>query len=158
MRGRLNIWLVVALGVCGMSYWFGKDLVKSADMLNNANEVAQAVELSGMSFAESGNDGALHLLVLNGTDQSGLAREFGLLLGRAGCVADKVGNAPHNRYDRSFLVNRQLDSSRIEKLAADLGGLPVLIEFDGRSAADAVLVLGKDADRIRQYLSEREDS
>jgi hypothetical protein len=152
MSGRLNIWLVVALAVCGMSYWFGKDIVNSTD------GISRTTELPGVSFVDQDNEGALHLLVLNGTDQSGLAREFGLLLGRAGCVADKVGNAPHSRYDRSFLVNRQLDSSRIEKLATDLGGLPVLIEFDGRSAADAVLVLGKDADRIRKHLMERKDS
>jgi hypothetical protein len=95
----------------------------------------------------------VHLQVLNGTAQDGLAREFALLLGRAGCVTENVGNAPHTDYACSFLVNRQLPDARAEQLAAALGGVPVLREFDGRLAADAALILGRDADRLRRHLT-----
>ncbi len=151
MRGRLNLWLLLMVAICGASYWFGRDLIKVSE--NPLVSPAPA----RVSFADDAEQRSfVHVLVLNGTDRVGLAREFGLLLGRAGCVADEVGNAPHNHFEHSFLVNRQLDAVRMEKLAADLGGLPILLEFDGRSAADAVLVLGHDAEQIRQHLNERD--
>jgi len=153
MKGRLNVWLLLTVLICGASYWFGKDLIAVE------SPMSAGVETPKVGFVDDEDQEAtVHLLVLNGTDRPGLAREFGLLLGRAGCVADQVGNAPHNHFAKSFLVNRLLDASRIKRLAAELGDVPVLIEFDGRSAADAVLVLGRDADRIRKHLSERNTS
>jgi len=154
MKGSLNIWLLVVVVICGLSYWFGQDLIRPGDHSPEPSASAAAeLPISAAELVEP-----VHVLVLNGTDEGGLAREFGLLLGRAGCVAEKVGNAPHGNYERSFLVNRQLSSARAERLAAALGGLPILREFDGRSAADAVLVLGKDADRLREHLQQASGS
>ncbi len=147
MKGMLNLWMVVILVVCALSLWFGKDFIlpESAKKLNVPVPTAK-------QEAPESDAGPVHLLVLNGTAESGLARDFGLLLGRTGCVAEKVGNAPHNDYAKSFLVNRGLPQQRIDQLAADLGNLPVLLEFDGRSTADAVLVLGRDHGAIREKL------
>ncbi len=155
MKGSFNLWLLVIVVVCGLSFWFGKDLVLNEPRSGPSDEVSDEV---------TNNDGQkppleitepVHLLVLNGTEEGGLAREFGLLLGSSGCVVEKVGNAPHSQYAQSFLVNRSLPQARIDRLAADLGGMPILREFDGRSAADAVLVLGRDHDRIRTKLQQR---
>lgn len=145
MKSLLNLILVVVAAVCALSFWLGRD--------DPAGRTAAEVSRSVAAEREATTPiEPVHLLVLNGTDRRGLAREFGLLLGRAGCVAEQVGNAPHDRFARSFLVNRQLPAERAEHLAAALGGLPILREFDGRSAADAVLVLGRDAPRLRKHL------
>lgn len=153
MKGTLNLWLLVIAVACGLSLWFGRGLVDGAasetaaspSAGNGSTPVRPRLELAP---AEE----PVHLEVLNGTPEAGLAREFGLLLGRAGCVAEQLGNAPHADYSRSFLVNRRLPDDRAAILADRLGDLPVLREFDGRSTADAVLVLGRDADRVRAKL------
>ncbi len=148
MKSTLNLWLVVVVAVFALSLWFGKALVlPSRTTVETGRTDSVPEQYAGEAEAE-----AVYLLVLNGTDQKGLAREFGLLLGKAGCVAEKVGNAPHDHFESSFLVNRQLSAARVEQLAAALGGVPILREFDGRSASDAVLVLGRDAGRLRDYL------
>ena len=149
MKGSLNLWLLVVVIVCALSVWFGRDLIMPASEAPGVGEL-QSDEGPGQDLVVAE---PVHLLVLNGTEVSGLAREFGLLLGRAGCVAERVGNAPHARYEFSFLVNRQLSAVRAENLAAELGGLPIVQEFDERTTADAVLVLGRDADNLRKHLS-----
>ncbi|MCP4571962.1 MAG: LytR C-terminal domain-containing protein [bacterium] len=97
--------------------------------------------------------GAPHLLVLNGAGRSGLAREISLLLGPAGCVAAGVDNAPGPARAASVLVNRRLPDVHADRLARRLGNLPVLREWDGRTAEDAVLVLGADWERVRTALA-----
>ena len=152
MKGSLNLWLAVVVVVCGLSFWFGKDLVLPTGAADESRESRpEKVLVAPVPASEP-----VYLLVLNGTDKAGLAREFGLLLGKAGCVTEKVGNAPHDHFTSSFLVNRRLSAARAEQLAAELGGVPVLREFDGRSATDAVLVLGQDAARLRDHLQGRD--
>ena len=148
MKGSLNLWLLVIVGVCALSFWFGKHLVPAGVVKTDVAATAGGEH----RLPRDGPAEPVHLLVLNGTDQGGLAREFGVLLGRTGCVAEMVGNAPHTRYEHSFLVNRRLSAERAGILATDLGGVPVLQEFDRRSSADAVLVLGRDAERLRKFL------
>lgn len=94
-----------------------------------------------------------HVLVLNGAGRSGLAREISLLLGPAGIVAAGVGNAPDAYGAESVLVNRRLADEEAARLAVRLGGLPVLREWDGRAAEDAVLVLGSDWELVRDALA-----
>ena len=148
MRGSLNLWLVLVAAVCALSFWFGRERAAApGDPADSAEHRSVTRSRNVTAPVEP-----VHLLVLNGTDQPGLAREFGLLLGQAGCVAEQVGNAPHDRFVRSFLVNRQLSTERAEELATALGGVPILREFDGRSAADAVLVIGRDAPRLKKHL------
>lgn len=150
MKGSLNLWLLVIVVICALSFWFGKDLIlPAADGGSDPKTPATHRIEAGEEEVEP-----VHLLVLNGTSEGGLAREFGLLLGRAGCVAEKVGNAPHDHFEQSFLVNRQLSTIRVEQLAAELGGVPIIREFDGRTSADAVLVLGRDAERLRMHLED----
>ncbi len=145
MRGSLNLWLLLVAIVCALSFWFGRQRPPNPTETAEHQTVAASREVR--TPAEP-----VHLLVLNGTDQPGLAREFALLLGQAGCVAEQVGNAPHDHFASSFLVNRQLSAEEAEQLGAALGGVPILREFDGRSAADAVLVLGRDAPRLKKHL------
>jgi len=147
MKRSLNLWLLVVAAVCALSFWFGRDLIQPASRQDNA------VILPALPTAAPPADESVHLMVLNGTPEAGLARDIGLLLGRTGCVVERVGNAPHDHFVRTILVNRLLSVERAAALAAELGGLPVLREFDRRSAVDAVLVLGRDADRLREQLN-----
>lgn len=149
MSGRLNFWLLVLVAICGASYWFGKDLVlPSGTPDREAPPPAPVADKYELPAEET----AIHLVVLNGTDQTGLARDVSLLLGRAGCVAENVGNAPHRGYEESFIVNRRLSDGRAEDLASLLGGVRVLREMDGRSTEDAVLVVGRDWENLTSAL------
>lgn len=147
MKGRLNVWLLLIAVVCAASWWFGRDLLQPAP--------AELEPVAQSRVKESPTSEAVHLEVLNGTARAGLARDFGLLLGQAGCVVERVGNAPHDHFQQTVLVNRQLSAGRARALAAELGGVAVVQEFDRRTAADAVLVLGRDADQVRQALADR---
>ena len=88
------------------------------------------------------------LAVLNGSGETGLARRVSRLLPAAGVVVVEVGNAPHDTFSRSLLVDRRLDPARRRQLTDLLADPPVLAEWDRRRAEDAVLVLGRDHDRI----------
>lgn len=158
MKGSLNLWLLVVVVVCALSFWFGRGLVWPERFGEDSERPALTRPAAAGRFTRAEDPESVHLVVLNGTPQAGLAREFGLLLGRAGCVAEQLGNAPHDHFEHSLLINRRLPEGRAGELAAELGGLQVLQEFDGRSAADAVLVLGRDAGQLREYLLRRDGS
>ena len=97
--------------------------------------------------------GTIHLRVLNATEVPGLAGELALLVpGLGGCVVQGVGNAPRWSGSPSLLINRRLDRSQALALAAALGPVPLIQEWDDRSSADAVLVLGEDHARVRAAL------
>ncbi|HPF71769.1 MAG TPA: LytR C-terminal domain-containing protein, partial [Candidatus Krumholzibacteria bacterium] len=97
-------------------------------------------------------DAPVHLRVLNGSGATGLARDLGRSLAAAGLVVGGVGNAD-GAVPASLLVNRRLDQAAAARLAARLGGLPVVREWDGRCSEDAVLVLGEDWTRVREALA-----
>ncbi len=143
---RLNLWLLLMLLVFGVSYrWGGAWLGKQG----TPEVPAPAAE--PMAVAESG--GGVRLVVLNGTREKGLAKQFRIRLGWAGWETEKIGNTPRETmYAHSFLVNRRLSSGEITRLAARLGGLRVLQEYDPRTEGDAVLVLGRDHERLAALL------
>lgn len=138
MTGRLNTWLIVLVAVCALSFWFGKDLVRQA------TPDSQKKPVSAASYSLPAAESPSHLIVLNGTGEAGLAREVSLLLGRVGCVAESVGNAPGRDYAATYLVNRRLPERKASDLARRLGGIRVIQEWDARGSEDAVLVLGLD--------------
>ena len=107
--------------------------------------------------ADAAPDPVIHLVILNGTPQRDLAGESGLLLSRLGCVVDRVGNAPHDGFARSLLVNRRLPAERARRLADQLGGVDLILEHDPRSPEDAVLVLGADHANVNAALERATD-
>ncbi len=111
-----------------------------------------AERAAGQERAFMAGDAVVQLEIRNGSGIPGLAADLSLILGRAGATAALLANADHDRYQHSLLVNRRLDDASAHALAARLGGLPVLMEFDPAAAADAVLILGNDHDRIRTAL------
>ena len=139
MRGRLNLWLLLIAIFCAVSLWAGLGaripLREKIPWIETRNEPEPDVEQSAP---------AVHLLVLNGTNHRGLARQVGLLVPRAGCLAQNIGNAPAGEHPVSLLINRRLDQDRAQRLARRLGGVPLLMEWDGRGTEDAVLLLGDD--------------
>jgi hypothetical protein len=148
--GRLNFWLLILATVCALSLWLGKDIVNPLRARLPAGDTPSA---EPGDFALDDHEKSVHLKVLNGTTTPGLARQISLLLGRAGCVADQVGNAPRRDCERSFLVNRRLTAGRAGELARRLGGVPVIREWDARTAEDAVLVLGADHAQVTSSLA-----
>ncbi|MFO7653160.1 MAG: LytR C-terminal domain-containing protein [Candidatus Krumholzibacteriia bacterium] len=159
MTGR-NAWLLAAVVLAAVSIWCGR---KGLD--RGAADAAAPVPaaLSGVpaTWREGTAPGAvdpaadaeedalpIHLLVVNGTPEDGLAARTGAALTALGCVVDGVGDAPHPRYRRTLLINRRLPQRRAERLAARLGGVPLLCEWDARTDEDAVLVLGADHERV----------
>ena len=150
MPGKLNFWLLILAGVCALSLWFGKDLVLRSNE-GPAEKSAGPVEPADFDMAEE--EKSVHLMVLNGTAEPGLARQISLLLGRAGCVAENVGNAPRRDFERSLLVNRRLSDQRAASLARHLGGIQIIREWDARTGEDAVLVLGADHEHLKTSLA-----
>ncbi|MEN8005634.1 MAG: LytR C-terminal domain-containing protein [Candidatus Krumholzibacteriota bacterium] len=155
MRGRLNSWLLLLVAVCAVSLWLGKDLVPDG---NGDQGQDDTPTVAAASYSMSPREAPIHLSVLNGTGKAGLARRFSLLLGRTGCVAESVGNAPHRRFDQSLLVNRKLSDDKAAGLARLLGGIRVIREWDGRGSEDAVLVLGGDFAALEAALDGRRAS
>ena len=150
MRGRLNTWLLILVAICALSWWFGKDLVRTE---KEESAVGSPATGAATTFVMSAEETPIHLVVLNGTSESGLARKVSLLLGRFGCVAERVGNAPRRDFARTLLVNRRLSNRQAADLARRLGGIRVIREWDGRGGEDAVLVLGADCAQLTSCLA-----
>lgn len=151
MRRPLNLWLFVVVAICVASIWFGKGITLPAIKHVSPVGIKPQVE----DFSQPDILPNIHLLILNGTEEKGLARDFSLMVGRIGCVAQSTGNAPSKPWARSILVNRRLSNERARHLAAQLGGLEVIREFDGRATEDAVLVLGQDHSELKKKLDPR---
>lgn len=152
MKRGLNIWLLVITAVFAASWYFGRGGTEASDPGPVVTEATREEPVAPVDYSGGETEVLIHLRVLNGTPRGGLARDFSLLLGRAGCVAESVDNAPHDRFDRSLLINRRLDDGQARELARRLGGLPILKEWDGRTSEDAVLVLGQDHAMVREGL------
>jgi hypothetical protein len=157
MKRTANYLLLVFLILCGLSLWLGRG--ESPDEAAPANEEpaeATIPDAGPVLALERGEDetgdSPVHLVILNGTEQAGLARKVGLALGVAGCVTQRVDNAPHTHFEQSLLINRRLTPSAARSLAARLGGVPLLLERDPRTTEDAVLVLGADYLRVWRAL------
>jgi len=149
VKRGLNLWLLILTGVFLASWFFGRHLDDPAGADPSVDDVVRESPVTPDISGEDEANPLVHLRVLNGTPQGGLARDFCLLLGRAGCVAESVDNAPHDRFEESLLVNRRLGEDEAKKLARRLGDIPVLREWDDRTSEDAVLVLGLDHSRVR---------
>ncbi|MBD3221809.1 hypothetical protein GF314_11265 [bacterium] len=93
-------------------------------------------------------DETITLAVLNGSGEPGLARRVSRLLPAAGVVVVAVGNAPHDTFSRTLLVDRRLDPARRRQLVHLLADPAVVREWDRRCEEEAVLVLGRDHGRI----------
>jgi hypothetical protein len=151
VRGRLNTWLLVLLGVCALSLWFGKDLLRQD---TDGSKGSQSATTGSPGYGLPLDETPVHLVVLNGTGHPGLAREFSLLLGRVGCVIESVGNASRGDFARSLLVNRRLSDERASELARLMGGIRTIREWDDRRSEDAVLVLGADHEALKATLAD----
>jgi hypothetical protein len=156
MRGKLNLWLLAIGAVFLASWYFGRG--EAPGFLNRADEPAIEETTEDPGWVEDPAEAPMvHLKVLNGTETPGLARDFSLLLGRAGCVAESVGNAPHTGFELTMLVNRRLDPARARALARKLGNVTLVEEWDDRAGEDAILVLGADHKRVSTRLDEAVD-
>lgn len=139
MIRSLNFWLFLVVLICAVSLW---------SAMGGPALFQRQAAVPPLSPAEAFS---LHLRVVNGVGVPGLARDFGLLLARDGCVVEGLGNAEGD-WSESVLVNRRLADSQAEALAARLGGVALIHQWDARCREDALLILGQDHPRIRAAL------
>lgn len=136
MSRERNLALFVLLAICAASFWLAG---RGGAPGPTAGPAAEAPEPFAAAAPRN-----VHLVVLNGTAEPGLARRYSRALPGLGCVVVALGDAPHDTFATSLLINRRLPYAAARQLAARLGGLPLLAEWDDRCAEDAVLVLGHD--------------
>lgn len=141
MNAARNLILLLVVLVCAGSFW----LARRGDPAAVPSPPTPAVATDG---DEIGDWPTVSVAVLNGTGEAGLARRASRLLPPIGAVVTSVADAPHDTFSASLLVNRRLDPGRIRALAAALGGIRVISEWDSRCDEDAVLVLGRDHRRV----------
>ncbi len=138
-----NLVLLLLVIVCGLSFWMARR--PGADQ-------ARPTVVERPAVAPPAPVATVHLAVLNGTSESGLARRVSRLLPPLGCVVVTVADAPHDTFARSLLVNRRLDPDQARQLARRLADPTLVTEWDARCDEDAVLVLGRDHARILAQL------
>jgi hypothetical protein len=152
MRRAGNILLAVMVAAGILSLWWGRrESPRPPVDPGRSGSAALALPLQKEPLAGSrqGEQPApIHLAVLNGTTQPRLAQQVGLGVALVGCVTERVGNAPHDRFARTLLINRRLSAARARELAERLGGLEIILEREPRATEDAVLVLGADCARV----------
>ncbi|PID80376.1 hypothetical protein CSA17_05975 [bacterium DOLJORAL78_65_58] len=146
MLRSLNFWLLILLLVCGVSFWSasgGMDKLRSKPVIVEEEDQEPAPPV--------------RLRILNGAGVNGLAQDISLLVAGRGCLVEEVGNAD-GHWSETVLVNRRLDDGQARALAAQLGGVPLLSQWDARCSEDAVLILGADHSRLREFLATRPGS
>lgn len=142
-----NVILILLVIVCGVSLWMAQGRPLPGFLASSDVALPQPE-----SLLEDPLDEPVHLRILNGTDQPGLAGQMALLVPRLGCVVQGVGNARPWPHSPTLLINRRLSPGRARELALKLGDIPVMREWDERTAEDAVLVLGDDFQVVKNQL------
>jgi LytR cell envelope-related transcriptional attenuator len=143
----LNFWLFLLVVVCGASLW----LAKGWGLPFGIHLQERKVEISE-SWQSEPPERTVHLRILNGTGQSGLAREFSLLVVGQGCVVEGLGNI-EGHWPKSLLVNRRLEPEKARELGKRLGNVGVLSQWDERMTEDALLILGEDFGELKEALA-----
>lgn len=143
-----NLILFLLVVVCGASFWLARQGRPEAGEVGDGARLPTPSEPEPTLLLET-----VHLAVLNGTGEAGLARMVSRLVPAIGCVVVTVADAPHDSFATSLLVNRRLDDDRLQRLASDLARPVLLEEWDPRQDEDAVLVLGRDFERLIARLS-----
>jgi len=143
----LNLVLIVFVLASAFSLWMAQGRPLPGWLDKAPQTVEDAVLPAGDAVLEP-----IHVRVLNATSLSGLAADFALLLPQMNCVVEGDGNAPPWPGGQCVLINRRLPVTQAEQLAANLGGLPLIREWDGRTTEDVVLVLGEDHAQVRDFI------
>lgn len=151
---RAILLLVVLACVISVGVWVTHGGSRGAEVTAPAGARSAAAPAGGAGVTDAPG-GIVHLVILNGTPVPNLAGDFSLLVGQAGCVADRIDNAPHDGFARSLLIDRRLGEARAAELARRLGDPVLLHEHDAGTTEDAVLVLGADHARLREVLQSR---
>ncbi len=147
MLRSLNFWLFLVMMICGVSFW-----VASGTPLPAGMKFEDSTAGSNDNWTEETRQQSVHLRILNGTQTSGLARDFSLLVASRGCVVEGVGNAAGS-WPKSLLINRRLAPEDAQVLARKFGMVEVIRQWDGRLTEDAVLILGEDFEKLRSALA-----
>ena len=149
MRRAASGLLVLAVIAAAVSIWVGRGrpLPAWTGRVVRSAPAADATPLPSL-------DRPARLAILNGTGVTGLANTFALAVPQVGCVAERVGNAPHRHFERTLLVNRRLAGETVAAIGARLG-VTVLQERDDATTEDAVLVVGADYRDVLERVAAR---
>ncbi len=121
------------------------DLLRRTEQSSHPAEIASPV--APPRDADEGDDAGLRLQILNATGVDRLALDTSDRLRRWGVDTLDRGNAPAWPFPETLLLVRTERSSRlaeVKKLAASLGGVPVLRQNREDLVLDATLLLGHD--------------
>jgi hypothetical protein len=146
LRRVRNLLLLVVLLVCGASFWMARR--SGEPVVAPTVSVVRPQAVDGAAPLET-----IHIAVLNGTGEPGLARKVSRVLPPLGCVVVMVADAPHDTFARTMLVNRRMTDDQVRWLARQLANPVVVDEWDPRCDEDVVLVLGRDHDRKLKHLA-----
>ena len=108
-----------------------------------------AVKWSGVGKNLSVPEESFQVEVLNGTGESGVAREVTLKLRKMGIDVLIEGNADRFDYKESVLIDRKGNPELMKRLARRLGVRTVVAQVQERPRVDVTLVVGWDKERLR---------
>ncbi len=147
MRRWRNPLLLLLLLVCAGSWWWARREPALPVAPGSAAGAPEAESPLSAEPVDLGDLASVHLAVLNGTGEAGLARRVSRHLADLGCVVVRIADAPHDTFATTLLINRRLAMRDARRLASRLGGVRLLREWDDRATEDAMLVIGHDHGR-----------
>jgi hypothetical protein len=108
-----------------------------------------AVRWSGIGRNLAVPEEPFQIEVLNGTGESGVAREVTMKLRRMGIDVLIEGNAQRFDYRETILVDRKGNPDLMKRLSRRLGVSRVITQIQERPRVDATLIVGWDRERLR---------
>jgi len=87
--------------------------------------------------------------ILNGTDEPGLAKSVKILFESMGITVVSIGNADHNQYEETIIINKKSVNDDALKLSEILNFGIIQEEFDPESEHDITVILGRDYNEQR---------
>ena len=119
---------------------------------NDGQLIKQNVEQARESLAKLGTPGTDDLVIvleiLNGTDITGLASRTAQLFASYGFDVDIFGNADHNEYENTMVLDRTGNISLAQRVASVINCQRIETEVYSENTAgiDVTVILGKDFD------------
>lgn len=110
--------------------------------------IEQIQESIALAINEDENPEKITVEILNGTDQSGLARKTAEILKSLGYEIYQYENAETFDYEKTVIIDRRGNTSQAQEIAKEMRTSNVITEFNSETsnAVDVTVILGKDFD------------
>lgn len=110
--------------------------------------IEQIQESISLAINEDENPEKITVEILNGTDQSGLARKTAEIFKSLGYEIYQYENAETFDYEKTVIIDRRGNASEAQEIADEINTSNVITEFSSETsnAVDVTIILGKDFD------------